>query len=259
MFRPFWTPNVRPVRSWSADALAHFSNEIDLVDRGSRSSWLAPTSSTSERCATGSIARPMRVHSRSTGAGRSWGEMSRNLRAQARLSEADTTRLELLTSQYIEYALVDVEPDDLATVEGIEMHLTDRHGLAAALSAEADILLAENARRPSRFARLDSDVDREVSPRDPKGIRDRPSPSVALDLFQRSQGQVLPPLQWFWTRSTRGHPPLEALVPTVCVLRGQRRSGVQDSRTSCSRWMSDAASDPRSARASAVLDAGSAA
>ncbi len=40
---------------------------------------------------------------------------------------------------------------------------------------------------------------------------------------------------------------------------GRRRSDVQDSRTSCSRCRSGAVSDPRSARACAVLDAGSAA
>jgi len=37
-------------------------------------------------------------------------EMSRNLRDKLGLSEADTTRLELLMNEYIEYALIDVVP-----------------------------------------------------------------------------------------------------------------------------------------------------
>ncbi len=44
---------------------------------------------------------------------------------------------------------------------------------------------------------LDSEVNRKASPREPEEIRDHPRHSVALDLFQRSQVQILPPLQSF--------------------------------------------------------------
>ena len=86
-------------------------------------------------------------------------EMSRNLRDKLGLSDADTTRLELLMNEYIEYALVDVESDDLATVEGVEMDAKDRHVLAAALSADADILLTENARHFPREWMADHDIE----------------------------------------------------------------------------------------------------
>ena len=86
-------------------------------------------------------------------------EMSRNLRDKLGLSEADTTRLELLMNEYIEYALIDVEPDDLATVEGLEMDSKDRHVLAAALSADADILVTENARHFPRGWMADHDIE----------------------------------------------------------------------------------------------------
>ncbi|HET9080587.1 MAG TPA: PIN domain-containing protein [Trebonia sp.] len=58
-------------------------------------------------------------------------EMSRNLRENLGLSQDSTSRLEHLMNDYIEYALV-------------EMDAKDRHVLAAALSADADILLTDN-------------------------------------------------------------------------------------------------------------------
>ena len=67
-------------------------------------------------------------------------EMSRNLRARLGLEPADTARLEALMNDFIEYALVDVDPRDVATVEAVEMDAHDRH----VLSAEADILLTHN-------------------------------------------------------------------------------------------------------------------
>lgn len=73
-------------------------------------------------------------------------EMSRNLRLKLGLSETDSARLEHLMNDYIEYALVDVEPEDLAAVDDVSMNADDRHVLAAALSADADILLTENVR-----------------------------------------------------------------------------------------------------------------
>lgn len=79
-------------------------------------------------------------------------EMSRNLRHNLGLNEADTARLELLMNDYIEYALIDVESEDLAAVDGVAMDAGDRHVLAAALSADADILLTENIRHfPSEW------------------------------------------------------------------------------------------------------------
>lgn len=73
-------------------------------------------------------------------------EMSRNLRARIGLSQDDTERLEELMNDYIEYALIEVNPDDLATTESVEMDAKDRHVLAAAISADADILLTDNTK-----------------------------------------------------------------------------------------------------------------
>lgn len=47
-------------------------------------------------------------------------------------------------NHYMEYALVTVAPRDLATAADVPMDAKDRHVLAAALSAEADIILTEN-------------------------------------------------------------------------------------------------------------------
>jgi len=71
-------------------------------------------------------------------------EMSRNLQENLGLSRGDTTRLEELMNDYIEYALIDVDRADVATVEHVEMDAKDRHVLAAAISADADILLTQN-------------------------------------------------------------------------------------------------------------------
>jgi predicted nucleic acid-binding protein len=71
-------------------------------------------------------------------------ETSRNLRKQIGLNQADTDRLEALMNAYIEYALIDVDPEDLAAVQSAQMDTKDRHVLAAAISADADILLTEN-------------------------------------------------------------------------------------------------------------------
>jgi len=73
-------------------------------------------------------------------------EMSRNLREQVGLSQEATERLEALMNDYIEYALTEVDPEDQAAVADVEMDTKDRHVLAAALSAGADILLTDNTR-----------------------------------------------------------------------------------------------------------------
>jgi len=79
-------------------------------------------------------------------------EMSRNLRERLGLSHEATDRLETLMNDYIEYALTVVAPEDLATVEQVDMDAKDRHVLAAALSADADILLTDNTRHfPRRW------------------------------------------------------------------------------------------------------------
>lgn len=73
-------------------------------------------------------------------------EMSRNLRGRLALDHAATERLEELMNDFIEYALVDVDPADVTIVEAVEMDAGDRHVLAAALSTDADILLTENTK-----------------------------------------------------------------------------------------------------------------
>jgi hypothetical protein len=73
-------------------------------------------------------------------------EMSRNLREKLGLSNDSTSRLEQLMNDYIEYALVEVDPDYLDVVEAVQMDAGDRHVLAAALSADADILLTDNTK-----------------------------------------------------------------------------------------------------------------
>jgi predicted nucleic acid-binding protein len=73
-------------------------------------------------------------------------EMSRNLRETLGLSHDSTTRLEQLMNDYIEYALIEVDPGDLAAVGAVEMDAKDRHVLAAALPADADILLTDNTK-----------------------------------------------------------------------------------------------------------------
>jgi predicted nucleic acid-binding protein len=73
-------------------------------------------------------------------------EMSRNLRENLGLSHDSTSRLEQLMNDYIEYALVEVDPGHLAAVEAVAMDAKDRHVLAAALSVDADILLTDNTR-----------------------------------------------------------------------------------------------------------------
>jgi predicted nucleic acid-binding protein len=73
-------------------------------------------------------------------------EMSRNLRERIGLGQTDSDRLEELMNAYIEYALIDVAPEDLATVQNVEMDAKDRHVLAAAVSVDADILLTQNTK-----------------------------------------------------------------------------------------------------------------
>lgn len=73
-------------------------------------------------------------------------EMSRNLRTRLALEHVQTTRLETLMNDFIEYGLVDVGAAEIAEAEAVEMDAHDRHVLAAALSADADILLTDNGK-----------------------------------------------------------------------------------------------------------------
>jgi len=70
--------------------------------------------------------------------------MSRNLRKRIGLGQPDTDRLEELMNNYIEYALITVEDEHLAAVALAAVDDDDRHVLAAAISAEADVLLTDN-------------------------------------------------------------------------------------------------------------------
>lgn len=86
-------------------------------------------------------------------------EMARNLRKKLGLTEADTTRLQVLMNEYIEYALVDVAPEDLAAADQVEMDSGDRHVLAAALSVGADILLTDNTKHFPREWLTNHDIE----------------------------------------------------------------------------------------------------
>jgi predicted nucleic acid-binding protein len=86
-------------------------------------------------------------------------EMSRNLQENLGFSREDTTRLTELMNDYIEYALIDVERADLATVEHVEIDAKDRHVLAAAISADADILLTENTKHFPRDWMTDHGIE----------------------------------------------------------------------------------------------------
>ncbi|WP_406022298.1 PIN domain-containing protein [Nocardioides sp. NBC_00850] len=73
-------------------------------------------------------------------------EMSRNLRAGLGIDTEHTDRLEQLMNAYLEYALVEISDEATNEVADVEMDAKDRHVLAAAVSAEADILLTDNIR-----------------------------------------------------------------------------------------------------------------
>lgn len=71
-------------------------------------------------------------------------EMSRNLREAMGFSADQTDRLERLMNDYLEHALVEVTAEAEAQVADVAMDAKDRHVLAAAISAGADILLTDN-------------------------------------------------------------------------------------------------------------------
>jgi len=86
-------------------------------------------------------------------------EMSRNLESKFGLDRAATMRLASLMNDYKEDALVAVTPEDLAAVAHVSMDDRDRHVLAAALAADADILLTDNVRHFPRDWMAEHDVE----------------------------------------------------------------------------------------------------
>lgn len=73
-------------------------------------------------------------------------EMSRNLQQKLGFSTDDAVQLERRMNTYIDDALMEVDPIDLIVVEAVDMSAKDRHVLASALTADADILLTENVK-----------------------------------------------------------------------------------------------------------------
>jgi hypothetical protein len=63
---------------------------------------------------------------------------------------------------YIEYALIDVEAEDLATVAGVAMDAKDRHVLAAAVSP--DKLLAARRQTVRLSRRSEADILATLEP-----------------------------------------------------------------------------------------------
>ncbi len=75
-----------------------------------------------------------------------------------RVADTITIRLERLMNEFIEDALIDVEPEDIAAVGDVNVPVEDRHVLAAVVAADADIHLAENVRPFPRAWMIDHGV-----------------------------------------------------------------------------------------------------
>ncbi|MFT3871463.1 MAG: PIN domain-containing protein [Nocardioides sp.] len=73
-------------------------------------------------------------------------ETTRNLIAKYDFSTQDAAVLVALLGQFLPDALIETTKRDLAAVEKVEVSPNDRHVLAAALSAQADLLLTDNIR-----------------------------------------------------------------------------------------------------------------
>lgn len=73
-------------------------------------------------------------------------EASRNLIAKYRFSTEDAKVLVALLGEFLPEALIETRKRDEETVGRAEMSANDRHVLAAALSAKADVLLTDNTR-----------------------------------------------------------------------------------------------------------------
>lgn len=73
-------------------------------------------------------------------------ETTRNLIAKYDFSTQDAAVLVALLGQFLPDALIKTTKRDIAAVEKVEMSPNDRHVLAAALSAQADLLLTDNIR-----------------------------------------------------------------------------------------------------------------
>lgn len=73
-------------------------------------------------------------------------EMSRNLCAKFGFSDDDANELELRLTEYLPRALVELRKRDTQRAAEVDMDAKDRHVLAAALSANATILLTQNTK-----------------------------------------------------------------------------------------------------------------
>lgn len=71
-------------------------------------------------------------------------EVSRNLVAKYGFSDIDVQLLEFRLTAYLPQATVEVRKRDVNRVAKVDMDDKDRHVLAAALSARADVLLTDN-------------------------------------------------------------------------------------------------------------------
>ena len=71
-------------------------------------------------------------------------EVSRNLIKIFGLSTEDTDELEIRLGRYLPQALVEIRPRDLKAAEAVHMDAKDRHVVAAALSANASVLITDN-------------------------------------------------------------------------------------------------------------------
>lgn len=73
-------------------------------------------------------------------------DMSRNLRASIGLDEFSTRRLEELMNEFLPDAKFKLPVSEDVVPRNVDVHPKDRHVLAAALCAGADILLTDNTR-----------------------------------------------------------------------------------------------------------------
>lgn len=73
-------------------------------------------------------------------------KMSRNLRDSTGLDETSTCRLEELMNEFLPDAIIKRPITKAALLDDVEVHPKDRHVLAAAFEAGADILLTDNTK-----------------------------------------------------------------------------------------------------------------
>jgi predicted nucleic acid-binding protein len=113
-------------------------------------------------------------------------EMSRNLRAKFALTEGDTAVLELGLSEYLPRALVETRKRDHEIVEHVAMDTKDRHVLAAAQSAKADVLLTNNTRHFPR----DWMAKRGIELREAHRLTVARSPKTEAEILATLESQI---------------------------------------------------------------------